>query len=1153
MPEAIVGSFLRKRRRKGRSFGSAENNKKRHSTSSLRSLPLAVDWLPSESMTTPDMNHKKERHVSPKDSIIDPDIPRTVDIQIQTKRSGFSFEDEADDDDLLAPNLKTEKDTVSDSSSDKAPSKENNENHSDKKQYANSKTSVEEIGISNNTTSTKKQESVEQQMDHRQKIEHSTKGKKSTSEKDRSETTKKARKQTTVQSSSKKDADKQSDTMTDRKSKKPAKDTDKGDSSPCTKSNSLQKETPKSPQETRLQNEKVTKVTKTTEQRSAKKMDGSGEATGANDGVSAPNKPSSNSKSRIIEGETSSRGVSEKQKRKPPEGTENVPAGTEHAQSEKRRETWNNSENDEETVEQGGWTCPTCTLHNSEKARRCGACTSRKPVTINTENGNVLSPRSCNTAGSSLRSSGRTSGQDSKSKDSSVLLSTSPDSSEKSSNRKRRQRSPSARRKPSQSPSKKKPKPTPVQDELPKSFVSQSTEKHTVLDNQMESDAPHKELSSEHDQKEQENSEVASSEKTAQVLTGDSSGVKPIETKPQNPMVSSRHSSIETSSCPVIMENTAGSNSKTEEIATISSLRAENESLRQQIEKLEKDLVHLREDRIRVHVGSTQVSRLLAERLLAEFTAQTIASLGRMKEGFLKSHFEDGLNLDEVDKTTLGMVTGTKTSEIVSTGDSGRRNIPPTCLQRNREPTLPIKPQDNPGIRGQVLLIGDTENGASPTITVGMTDQLLHMMSCTKSTEFQRLSSQETVDPSSPVPNAHSSPDCEDGYMPNRNDAPSQSQNTVETSSCGPLSPANSTQTMDPVVYKKSVSKLTSEKSSTTSVGRDNRGTFSRQSPSVGDAPPKNKINGLGLQFGSFGPPSPATSTQTMDPMAFDRNRTRPRSVDIEPRRNKLGPQLPQDSTQTVDLSSLVTRREGSYSKRTTPAEDSSSKPDRDNTLQISRSGQPTPISRSILLTGAFEKNQAAESQATISPSTSSSKAMAPPLRKDPPLENSTNKKSSATWTSNVARKSFLDHLNQSSGTTATLKGNGAASIADESRWATSNRSTKPAKRPQVESSTIWDDSQDLNPNYKYQEVVRCKSKRHGLPCHDCADCQEFYECMRRNGHEFSQDVGLMEHSRHRARFAPSETPADFWELDFLDEKRNANKRVGTGVTSQGA
>jgi hypothetical protein len=118
------------------------------------------------------------------------------------------------------------------------------------------------------------------------------------------------------------------------------------------------------------------------------------------------------------------------------------------------------------------------------------------------------------------------------------------------------------------------------------------------------------------------------------------------------------------------------------------------------------------------------------------------------------------------------------------------------------------------------------------------------------------------------------------------------------------------------------------------------------------------------------------------------------------------------------------------------------------------------------------------------------------------------------------------------------------------------------------------DNSDDRNnpppPSFVYHEVVRKRSERQQLNCYDCPQCRKFYEALRRTGHDAENFAVLprrnsstsMNHTtstticrghatsttdttrtshhgfgRHRARYAPTNTPTDFWELDFIDER----------------
>lgn len=78
--------------------------------------------------------------------------------------------------------------------------------------------------------------------------------------------------------------------------------------------------------------------------------------------------------------------------------------------------------------------------------------------------------------------------------------------------------------------------------------------------------------------------------------------------------------------------------------------------------------------------------------------------------------------------------------------------------------------------------------------------------------------------------------------------------------------------------------------------------------------------------------------------------------------------------------------------------------------------------------------------------------------------------------------------------------------------------------------------SESPQPKYAYKETVRCHKDRNGLPCHDCDECRKWYLTLKKTGHEFSQDPVAF--SRHRSRFRPPETPEDFWEMSFVDERK---------------
>lgn len=176
------------------------------------------------------------------------------------------------------------------------------------------------------------------------------------------------------------------------------------------------------------------------------------------------------------------------------------------------------------------------------------------------------------------------------------------------------------------------------------------------------------------------------------------------------------------------------------------------------------------------------------------------------------------------------------------------------------------------------------------------------------------------------------------------------------------------------------------------------------------------------------------------------------------------------------------------------------------------------------------------------------------PEKEHQPLKNSTNRGLDANaWQTNRPARQFINELEQTPGNNmATLPTSseprpptGKKPDQPVAAWQTSTHRQKSAK--DEGKGTLWDDDsgidgrshQSSQPEYRYKETVRCKEKRQGLPCHDCLNCRKFYAALKATGHDvaYSQGQGAVQYSRHRARHSPSETPVDFWELDFIDER----------------
>jgi DNA repair protein endonuclease SAE2/CtIP C-terminus len=129
-----------------------------------------------------------------------------------------------------------------------------------------------------------------------------------------------------------------------------------------------------------------------------------------------------------------------------------------------------------------------------------------------------------------------------------------------------------------------------------------------------------------------------------------------------------------------------------------------------------------------------------------------------------------------------------------------------------------------------------------------------------------------------------------------------------------------------------------------------------------------------------------------------------------------------------------------------------------------------------------------------------------------------------------------------------------------------SKSTSKPVNQKSAKAPTKWisksaEDRLEEEPPYAYKEVVRKQCERQALNCYDCPNCQKFYAALRKAGHE--EDIAILSRrgettrqtndvdnlvvndirdgnvsfGRHRARFAQTETPVDFWELDFIDER----------------
>ena len=327
-------------------------------------------------------------------------------------------------------------------------------------------------------------------------------------------------------------------------------------------------------------------------------------------------------------------------------------------------------------------------------------------------------------------------------------------------------------------------------------------------------------------------------------------------------------------------------------------------------------------------------------------------------------------------------------------------------------------------------------------------------------------------------------------------------------------------------------------------------------------------------------PLSPSHSTQTMDatPEEEQRRRTSTSKRRLE-EPSPSSPPSPAKSTQTMDadddtVSSFhnkekevqgTSSRNPTHSSQPMNRQQSSSAAPSNNSKSNSSAANPSDVAAAAALSTAGESSSLGKSSnPPLANSTNSSGKENPAA---PNKGGNHNNRGSGGWISNQPARTFINELEQRGPATASSTATTKTTTAESSTWKTARRhrntksksgaSTRPGRS--VSRDAIWDDSQDSRPpqqepEYAYQETVRCQKKRRGLPCYTCAECRVFYGALRKTGHdvpdEFLEDDdedhdpdnhgAAQHHGRHRARYQPNETPTDFWELDFLDEREAA-------------
>jgi hypothetical protein len=207
---------------------------------------------------------------------------------------------------------------------------------------------------------------------------------------------------------------------------------------------------------------------------------------------------------------------------------------------------------------------------------------------------------------------------------------------------------------------------------------------------------------------------------------------------------------------------------------------------------------------------------------------------------------------------------------------------------------------------------------------------------------------------------------------------------------------------------------------------------------------------------------------------------------------------------------------------------------------------------KSLPLTVTNSKHRSSESEETVDPAVLLGQDDFPPpraaseiqraeitslsnKRRPPPVDKSFV---SAPWLSNEPARRFIKEMEEE-GAKARQSRKGPVKTVGTAgtEWQETRRPPKPKSN---ENSDLWSDSEDDNePQYAYHETVRGHARKL-LPSHDCPECAKFFDALMTT--ESQQNVHR-QFCRHRSRFGPPpETPENFWDLEFLDERRAREK-----------
>ena len=115
-------------------------------------------------------------------------------------------------------------------------------------------------------------------------------------------------------------------------------------------------------------------------------------------------------------------------------------------------------------------------------------------------------------------------------------------------------------------------------------------------------------------------------------------------------------------------------------------------------------------------------------------------------------------------------------------------------------------------------------------------------------------------------------------------------------------------------------------------------------------------------------------------------------------------------------------------------------------------------------------------------------------------------------------------------------KRNGSSRLS-LTRLKRTQKENEKSKKEQFKDEASNVGSASNSPSYKYCEVVRKKDERRALPGRVCPECNGFFDTVCNND-VFDKNQLVGDISRHRCRHTPPQTPDNFWDLSFIDEKR---------------